>query len=305
MRAIHHNSRFLSEFNDELTALVANVLKATVAITGQQLDPSHESIGSGWAYLKPGFIVTNHHVVNGLVEPIQIKPLGMPIMPCQVIGVDPENDLALLFARELNVPTLDLSSSEPCIGQLCFAIGCPLGLHETATMGIVSGIARQTMHPDGFAIEEMLQTDASINPGNSGGPLVDIDGVVIGVNTLGKGETVNFAVPAETVHRSISEIAEFGNIRRAALGISIAHQTVPTDLGVQSFVVVRDVHRENSPLQPGDIFVSIHGVEINRRLDVQRALDRKCINNPIEIDIIRSGKTVRIIDTPKEKHIKQ
>lgn len=293
--------KYLSEISNELIALVAHVLQSTVAVSGEELDFTKTTLGSGWAYLQPGFVVTNHHVIRGLSGPIRIKPIGKPQIECQIIGVDEENDLALLFAKELTIPRLELSSYEPRLGQLCIGIGSPLGLQETASLGIISGVSRQATHPDGFVIEEMLQTDASINPGNSGGPLVDIDGLVLGVNTLGKSETVSFAVPAETVCCSISELAEYGHIRRAALGITIASDLRYLHDKLQSSVRIETVDRESSPLKPGDHLIRIQEITIKRRLDVQRALDRMCINKQIEIEVIRDGKAIRLSDTPRQK----
>jgi S1-C subfamily serine protease len=176
-----------------------------------------------------------------------------------------------------------------------------LGLRESASIGIVSGLSRQQKHPDGFVIEEMLQTDASVNPGNSGGPLIDTEGQLLGVNTLGTGETVNFAVPAETVSLIVPELIEFGSIARGSLGISVSATWTTLNGKNEELIEVRSVRSEEVSLMPGDLVLRIDKHPIRRRIDVQRALGRENIGRRLPIQILRDGVQIEVEVTPKEK----
>jgi S1-C subfamily serine protease len=168
-------------------------------------------------------------------------------------------------------------------------------------MGIISGISRQSKHPDGHMIEEMLQTDASVNPGNSGGPLIDSRGFLLGVNTLGMGETVNFAVSADTVLYIVPELIEHGNIERGSLGISVSASWVESGNESREMIQVRSVSSHDSPLRPGDCFVSIDSIVIEKRVDIQRALNRKSVGRSIDVELLRDGKLHKKTVVPELK----
>jgi S1-C subfamily serine protease len=155
------------------------------------------------------------------------------------------------------------------------------------------------MHPDGHKIEEMIQTDASVNPGNSGGPLVDANGELIGVNTLGMGETVNFAVSSETVLRIIPELIEYGVIRRATIGISIASSWIDKPGGSQEVIQVRSVSDDSSPLVPGDYLLTLDSKPIRRRIDIQIILDRTAIGREMKAGILRDGQALDVVLIPR------
>jgi S1-C subfamily serine protease len=172
-------------------------------------------------------------------------------------------------------------------------------------MGIISGLSRQKKHPDGYIIEEMLQTDASVNPGNSGGPLIDTEGQLLGVNTLGNGETVNFAVPAETVGLIVPELIKFGSIARGSLGISVSAKWTMLDGKEEELIEVQSIRSEEINLMPGDLLLSIDSNQIKRRIDVQRALSRKNIGRRLPIQIMRNGTQIELEVIPKERLVDQ
>jgi S1-C subfamily serine protease len=147
----------------------------------------------------------------------------------------------------------------------------------------------------------MLQTDASVNPGNSGGPLIDSWGMVLGVNTLGMGETVNFAVPAETVLVTVPELIKHGHIKRGSLGISVAASWVSFRNEIREMIEVRSVTADNSPLRPGDCFLAIDSTPIERRADIQKVLNRASIGRMIEIELLRNGKLCKECVVPELK----
>jgi serine protease Do len=231
-------SNALQAFNQELTALIRQVLPSTVTISGFSRDLSADSQGSGWIYGQE-LVVTNHHVVEGLADPLIVQSVGRGAMEGTVIGCDPDNDIALLRVPGLAGRPLALETNPPELGELSIAIGSPNSYRESASLGIISGLSRQIRKPDGTVIEEMIQTDASVIPGNSGGPLVNIEGRVVGMNTLGPAETVNMAVPAETIAHVVPELEAHSSILRASIGITIAMVQFSSDDGIRQAVIVK------------------------------------------------------------------
>jgi len=285
----------LQALNDELTGLIRRVLPSTVTIEGYSKDLSENSQGSGWIYA-PGLVVTNHHVIDGMENPVTVSPVGRAGITGDVIGSDPENDIAVIRVEGLDGQPLQLELEAPRLGELCVAIGSPHSYRESASLGIISGLSRQIRMADGTVIEEMIQTDASVNPGNSGGPLVDIHGRVVGMNTMGPAETVNMAVPAETIAAVVPELVSHGSVLRASIGISIA--VIEHSGGLQRAISVRKVKdADQSPLESGDILLQINGRELKRRIDVIRALGREAVDQQVTILIERNGesKTVEVL----------
>ena len=281
----------LQALNNELTGLIRRVLPSTVTIEGYSKDLSEKSQGSGWIYA-PGLVVTNHHVIDGMENPVTISPVGRAGLTGDVIGSDPENDIAVIRLAGLDGRPLQLEAEPPRLGELCVAIGSPHSYRESASLGIISGLSRQIRRSDGAVMEEMIQTDASVNPGNSGGPLVNIDGRVVGMNTMGPAETVNMAVPSETIAAVVPELVRHGSIVRASLGISIAFIDHSDEMGLERAICVRKVKdSKQSPLQSGDILLAINGQQVNRRIDVIRALGRETADRNVSVLIQRNGDT--------------
>jgi S1-C subfamily serine protease len=187
--------------------------------------------GSGFLVDDNGSIVTNQHVVDDADEvAVRFGEDGDPV-DAQVTGTDPSTDLALLKvdAQDVDGRPIELgSSSDVRVGEPVIAIGSPFGLRGTVTSGIVSGLGREIQSPNGFTIDEVVQTDAAINPGNSGGPLIDERGNVIGVNAqiasngARSNSGVGFAVPIDTAKKVIPELRRSGEVKRAYLGVSSA-----------------------------------------------------------------------------------
>ena len=292
----------LLAFNNQLTGVIQEVLPSTVTITGYSKDLADDSQGSGWIYAND-LVVTNHHVVEGLVDPLTVQPVGRGSLEGTVIGCDPDNDIALLRVPGLGGRPLELETTPPQLGELCVAIGSPHYYRESASLGIISGLSRQIRKANGSVIEEMLQTDASVNPGNSGGPLVNIHGRILGMNTMGPAETVNMAVPAETIAAVVPELEAHGCIVRASLGISISLIQQTTQVGLAQAVAVRKVKTtEDGALQCGDVLLEINGKRISRRIDVMRALGRESVDQRIPVLVERNGQqtTVEVLAMQKK-----
>src|ERR671916_3347364 len=186
--------------------------------------------GSGFVIDGKGRLLTNAHVIAGATD-IRVTFAGDRTVPARVLGKDEDTDLALLGVdtKGLDLRPLALgSSSSVQVGDPTVAIGNPFGLDRTLTTGVVSAKQRRITAPNGFSIENVIQTDAAINPGNSGGPLIDAAGRVIGVNsqiaTGGSGGNVGigFAVPSNTVKEVVPQLEEDGKIERAYIGVVTA-----------------------------------------------------------------------------------
>lgn len=291
----------LHSFNNELTQLIREALPSTVTIEGFSKDLSENSQGSGWIYA-PELVVTNHHVVEGLADPLTIQPVGRGPLHGTVVGCDPENDIALIRVPELDGKPLELETEKPQLGELSIALGSPNSYRESASLGIISGLSRQIRRSNGSVIEEMIQTDASVIPGNSGGPLINIEGRVLGMNTMGPAETVNMAVPAETLQSIVPELETHGCVTRASIGISISLIQLSSETAVRQVVTVKKVKNpQEVPLESGDILIQINGKDVSRRIDMIRALDRETIGKSIPLLIERNGqrKTVEVLTKEK------
>jgi S1-C subfamily serine protease len=209
--------------------------------------------GSGFVWNRDGHIVTNFHVVQpGRTTPIYSVTLtDGTTYDAEVVGWEPEQDLAVLRieAPREELQALDIGDSDRLVvGQKVLAIGNPFGLDQTLTTGIISALGREIRSVAGTTIQDVIQTDASINPGNSGGPLLDSSGRLIGVNTAiisptGSSAGIGFAVPVNTVMRIVPQLIEFGDVKRAGLGVHIltldAYQR--RRLGIGPGVVVQKV----------------------------------------------------------------
>ena len=284
----------LTALSDELVNLIASTLPSTVTISGSSSNFMSGGSGSGWVYDDLGHVVTNHHVIANLVHPIKVRPVGAPDLIGVVIGIDQENDIAVLKVEDLKRPPLVLRDSQAKLGEICIAIGSPLGLQESASLGIVSGIGRQGKGQDSIIIEEMIQTDSSVNPGNSGGPLIDSRGKIIGMNTMGHGETVNFAVSAETLAETVPELITHGEIKRASIGVSIAAKWRQLNGAMIQSIVVGSVKDQKNPLQEGDFILKLNEIQIRRRFDIRKALDRKSIGKELSAEVERDGKLLHL-----------
>ena len=224
--------------------------------------------GSGFLVDDQGSIVTNEHVVDNAEEvDVRFGEDGDPVN-AKVAGTDASTDLALLKIdpSKADGKPLQLGSSDQVrVGEPVIAIGSPFGLRGTVTSGIVSGLGREIQSPNGFTIDNVVQTDAAINPGNSGGPLIDERGRVIGVNaqiasSSRSNSGVGFAIPIDTAKDVIPELRRSGEVKRAYLGVSTAEVDseiarelkLPVDRGALIQTVVRGGPADDAGLRGGN-----------------------------------------------------
>jgi putative serine protease PepD len=249
-------------------------------------------------------IVTNAHVVEGATRVRVRFGEGTADRSARVIGRDTSSDLAVLSLEgdTSNLPPLQLSDSKNVrVGDQAIAIGNPFGLDRTATEGIVSATGRSIKAPNGFAIDDAIQTDAPINPGNSGGPLLNSAGQVIGVNsqieTAGAGGGnvgVGFAVSSNTIRGVVPRLAGGQKIARPYIGI----QSTDAPGGGAAIVTVNSgTPGDKAGLTEGDVIKKVDGNDVQAADDVSALITGKKPGDKVKIEVVRGGRTETITVT--------
>jgi serine protease Do len=271
--------------------------------------------GSGIIIRKNGFILTNRHVVEG-ADKVQVRLLDGRVFSATVRGVDQASDVAVIKIDADNLPVAALGdSSKVRVGEFAIAIGVPFSLDYTVTFGHISAKGRSNVIPfysGGNSMDQdFLQTDANINPGNSGGPLVNIDGEVIGVNTLIRGlrTGIGFAVPINLASQVADKLITDGKFARPWLGIEIRGLKEDTTLespakGVQDGVAVRTILPDgpaaHSDLRAGDVILSIDGRPVSTSQQLRNEVRTKAIGQSVKLDVARAGKKIQFEVKPGE-----
>lgn len=262
--------------------------------------------GSGFIVRPDGHIFTNFHVIEG-ADKIDVKLRDGRNFPARVVGTDEKTDIAVIKIDAKDLPVVQLGDSDGVrVGQLAFAIGAPFKLDYTFTYGVISGKGRSKLLQTGaYSISDYLQTDASINPGNSGGPLCDIDGKVIGMNTLinGMNRGLGFAIPINMAKEIGAELIAGHKIMRPWLGIRI--ETLGDDptirdlfKGTNKGVVVRTIEADapasRSDLRPFDVITHVDGTPIESDSQLQHEVLKKKIGQSVQLTVWRKGQTIKI-----------
>jgi|tagenome__1003787_1003787.scaffolds.fasta_scaffold20917794_3 S1-C subfamily serine protease len=266
-----------------------------------------EATGSGFVIDKSGNILTNAHVVDGAVK-VTVQFSDDKTVDAKVIGRDTSTDLALLKVDPDGVDLKPLalgSAKDVTVGDPAIAIGNPFGLSRTLTTGVISAKQREIQAPNGFKIDNVLQTDAPINPGNSGGPLLDAAGRVIGINSQietggsGNGNVgIGFAVPIDTASKVLPQLKKSGRVERAWLGVSsltIDASLRQAGLPVKTGALVQSV-QQGSPagkagLKGGDISAQLsNGTPVQLGGDIITKVDGKAVNSSDDLASAVEGK---------------
>jgi Do/DeqQ family serine protease len=265
-----------------------------------------QSEGSGFIVRPDGYIFTNFHVVEG-ADKIDVKLKDGREFAGKIVGTDEKTDIAVIKIDAKDLPVVQLGDSEAVrVGQFAFAIGAPFKLDYTFTYGVVSGKGRSKLiSTGGYSISDFLQTDASINPGNSGGPLCDIDGKVIGMNTLinGLNRGLGFAIPINMAKEIGTELMAGHKIVRPWLGIRI--ETLGDDpairelfKGLEKGVVVRTIEADapayKSELRPFDVITQVDGAAVTSDSQLQHEILKKKVGQHVDLTVWRKGKTIKI-----------
>src|ERR1700730_12661447 len=271
-----------------------------------------QSEGSGFIVRPDGYIFTNFHVVEG-ADKIDVKLKDGREFSGKIVGTDEKTDIAVVKIEAKDLPIVQLGDSDAVrVGQFAFAIGAPFKLDYTFTYGVVSGKGRsKLLATSGYSISDYLQTDASINPGNSGGPLCDIDGKVIGMNTLinGINRGLGFAIPINMAKEIGEELIAGRKIMRPWLGIRI--ETLGDDpsirdlfKGIDKGVVVRTIEADapayKSELRPFDVITQVDANSVNTDSQLQHEILKKKIGQKVELTVWRKGQTLKVPVTTGE-----
>jgi serine protease Do len=248
-----------------------------------------------------GLIVTNAHVVDQGGQ-ITVQLADKRKFRAQVVGADPEADLALLSIRsKADLPQVRLGDSDSLmIGETLIAIGNPFGLQHTVTTGVVSALHRRVRAGERRWLDDLIQTDASINPGNSGGPILNLDGEVVGVNTaiFARAQGIGFAIPVNRLKRVVADLAEHGEVIPVWLGLRLQELTpaLARQLGVppKSGLLVRQVE-EGSPaaeagLQRGVVVAAMDGRPLTELADYRSRLKDVAAGQAVSLVVVDRGR---------------
>jgi Do/DeqQ family serine protease len=263
-------------------------------------------LGSGVIVSDDGYILTNHHVVAD-AEKVRVDFTDGRSYEARVVGSDKPSDLAVLKIEATKLTTLPLGDSDRArVGDVVLAIGNPLGIGQTVTMGIISAKGRATGAGDG-AFEDFIQTDAPINQGNSGGALVNTRGELIGINSqilspVGYNIGIGFAVPASMAHNVMDQLIASGAVRRGMLGVTV--QAVNADLArslglskVQGAIVTGvsdDGPAADAGLLQGDVIVALNGEPVDSSNGLRNAVARQAPGSTVALTIVRDGRERQI-----------
>ena len=300
------------------------LLKRFFSNEGESLSPSpvpdkfERGTGSGFIIGADGRLITNAHVVDG-VEKVRVTLKDGTSYEGKVLGTDSFTDVAAIKIDAENLPTVNMGDAENLTpGEWAIAIGNPLGLDNTVTVGIISALGRSSSQvgvPDKRV--RFIQTDAAINPGNSGGPLLNSAGEVIGINTAIRADAqgLGFAIPIETAQRIANQLFTKGQADHPYLGVHMVNITEETrkeinksedfnfkiaqSEGVLIVRVIPGSPASKSGIKPGDTIRKVGNASVETSLQVQEQVDKSEIGSTLSVEVIRNGKlkTLEVIPT--------
>ncbi len=276
-------------------------------IPDMPLERKTESLGSGVIMdARRGLVVTNNHVIAN-AEQIAVKLRDGRRLQAELIGTDPETDIAVIKIDAKDLTAVRVADSERLrVGDFVVAIGNPFGLGQTVTSGIISALGRSGLGIEGY--EDFIQTDASINPGNSGGALVSLRGELIGINTAifsqsGGNVGIGFAIPSNMVNRVIEHLVRHGEVKRGAIGVQLQDLTpelakafdVAAQGGAVVVGVVPDSEADRSGLRAGDVVVGVDGKRARDASDVRNRIGLLRVGETVRFEVLREGSLQTII----------
>jgi len=259
--------------------------------------PVARGTGSGVVFTPDGAILTNNHVIEEALT-INVHLRDGRFLPARLIGRDPATDLAVVKVDASGLVAARFGEQEPRVGEWVVAIGSPFGLGYSVTAGVLSAKGRGGLGMN--AIEDYLQTDASINPGNSGGPLCDLEGRVIGINTMivGKGSGIGFAIPASIARRAAEQILKTGRVQRAWIGAGIQDMSpdiaAAMKLDPRAGALINSI-AEGGPaakaqLHPGDIIAAVAGRAVHDGRELVREIIAHDVGQQVQLEVVRNGQ---------------
>jgi S1-C subfamily serine protease len=269
--------------------------------------------GSGILFTPDGFLLTNHHVVQGQ-ERVRVRLSSGDELPGRVVGNDPWTDLAVVQAEgQGSFPHGTLGDSVKLrVGQLVVAIGSPLGFESTVTAGVVSALGRTLRSITGHLVDNVIQTDAALNPGNSGGPLVDSKGRVIGINTavIQPAQGICFAIPVNAAKHVLPQLLQYGRVVRGYLGLHGRVVPVPRHLarqfeltqatGIEVVALEENGPAEQAGLEEEDIIVALGDQPAATVDDLHKHLMQLRVGIPATITLLRGERRLVRMVVPED-----
>lgn len=275
-------------------------------IPDQQRERKTQSLGSGVIVdAARGLVLTNNHVIAN-AEQITVKLRDGRELQADLVGTDPDTDVAVIKIPPKNLTAIPLADSEQLrVGDFVVAIGNPFGLGQTVTSGIISALARSGLGITGY--EDLIQTDASINPGNSGGALVNLKGELVGINTAiysqsGGNIGIGFAIPINMAQQITEQLIEFGEVKRGFLGAQLQDLDpnlaeafgIKTKRGAVLVNVVEDSPAAKAGLQAGDVVTEVNGKVVNNAASLRNEIGLMRVGDKVELEYIRDGKRRKV-----------
>ncbi|HWP83580.1 MAG TPA: DegQ family serine endoprotease [Terriglobia bacterium] len=271
----------------------------------QPRERREHSLGSGVIVTPDGYLLTNHHVIDGASE-VRISLADRREFRARIVGTDPRTDIAVLKVDEPNLPVVPLGdSAQVKPGQFVLAMGNPFGLGQTVTLGIISAVGRGNLGIEDY--EDFIQTDAAINPGNSGGALVNMEGALIGINTAilsrsGGNQGIGFAVPINMARNVMERIIKDGKVIRGWLGVVIQPVTPPIAraMGMDRprGALVGDITpgspAEKAGLRRGDVVLSINGEAISETRELSLKVAMMSPGTTVQLRVLRERREIDV-----------
>lgn len=276
---------------------------------GQPQQRIQQGSGSGVIIDKGGYIVTNNHVINGAGQ-IEVVLNDKRTFKAELVGADPQTDLALLKIKGDDLPFLVYGNSDGVkVGEWCLAVGNPFNLTSTVTAGIISAKGRNINILENdprngvFPIESFIQTDAAVNPGNSGGALVNLNGELIGINSAIASQNgayigYAFAIPVNLVKKVVADLVEFGSVQRAFIGVSIRDIDAgfANEKGLKSLKgayvngLTQDGAAESAGIKLGDIITKVEGYPVSNVAELQEQIGKFRPGDKVSVSVLRNEK---------------
>ena len=270
---------------------------------GRMRVPRQEGLGSGVIIDADGYILTNHHVVDG-ADRVEVELADRRVLTATVVGDDAPSDLAVLKVQATGLRTIPLADSDKArVGDVVLAIGNPLGVGQTVTSGIISAKGRTTGTGDG-SFQDFLQTDAPINHGNSGGALVNLQGELLGIpsqimSPSGGNIGLGFAIPSNMAKNVMGQLISSGHVRRAKLGVTVQPITadLASSLGLSDVrgALVNQVEpgspAERAGLKQGDVITEVQGRRVSDGNELRNAISNIAPGTSVPIKVVRDGRT--------------
>jgi serine protease Do/serine protease DegQ len=288
-------------------------------IPNMPMEQERQSLGSGVIVdADKGYILTNNHVIEHATQ-ITVTLRDGRHVEAKLVGSDPETDIGVIRIKGEHLTAVKFGDSDSLrVGDFVVAIGSPFGLSQTVTSGIVSALGRSGLGIEGY--ENFIQTDASINPGNSGGALVDLDGMLVGINTAivgpaGGNVGIGFAIPSNMARDVMEQLVEYGEVKRGQLGVGVQDITPELakalNLSRTGGALVSQV-RPGSPaakagLRSGDVVVAVDGKPVADAGSLRNTIGMLRIGTEVKLDILRDGKELSVsavIAKPKQERVK-